>query len=198
MHAEAIGDRRVELQGFTRDALALLAAERPERAHVVQAIREFYQNDANVLGHRHGHLLEVLGLGFGAGLEDGGELGYAVDDLGHLLPEACSQRALADPSVFDNVVKESGHQGLMVHVHAGEDMGDGSGVGDVRVPRLAHLPLMGFLRIGEGPLHLCHGVVFEIGLEALGQHLERDDRLIRRSADRLDRTGPSAGAPFSR
>ena len=90
VHAEAIGDRRVELQGFTRDALALLAAERPERAHVVQAIREFYQNDANVLGHRHGHLLEVLGLGFGAGLEDGGELGDAVHDLGHFQPEACS------------------------------------------------------------------------------------------------------------
>ena len=69
-----------------------------ERAHVVQAVGQLDQHDANVVRHRDDHLAEILGLLFLAALErDLRDLGHAVNqlrDLGaevrlHLAPATC-------------------------------------------------------------------------------------------------------------
>ena len=62
-NAEAVRERRVDLDGLFRDALLLLARHVFERAHVVQAVRELDHDDADVLCHREEHLavrLELL------------------------------------------------------------------------------------------------------------------------------------------
>jgi len=61
-HAEAVGERRVEVASLERDAGALVRFEMLERPHVVQAIGELDDDDARVLGDREQQLAVVLDL----------------------------------------------------------------------------------------------------------------------------------------
>jgi hypothetical protein len=67
--AEAVRERRVDLERLLRLLDLLLLAEVLDRAEVVEAVGELDEDDANVLGHRHDHLAVVLGLRLLAGLE---------------------------------------------------------------------------------------------------------------------------------
>ena len=59
-----------------------------ERAHVVQAVRQFDQHDANVVHHGQHHLAQVFGLLLLArGEVDLADLGDAFDDVRDLFAE---------------------------------------------------------------------------------------------------------------
>ena len=124
----------------------------------MEPVRELHQNDANIPGHGHGHLLEVFRLGFGPGLKDGGELRDAVDQFGNVAPEGLGEGFLADAGVLDHVVQQGGHERLRIHAHARQDVGDRRGMGDVGMASFSHLPFVGSLRVVEGPLHFGHGL----------------------------------------
>ena len=62
-HADALGERRVDVHRLARDAQALVGAgDVMERAHVVQAVGELDQQHADVLRHRDDELAEILRL----------------------------------------------------------------------------------------------------------------------------------------
>ena len=87
-HAEAVRDRRVDIQRFARDPLAAFQRQRTERAHVVQPVRQFDDDDADVLDHRQEHLAIVLGLSVFGGIKvDLTELGDAIHAGGDFFAE---------------------------------------------------------------------------------------------------------------
>ncbi len=63
--AETLRDRRIDLERFPRDTPSFLEAQRAERAHVMETIRKFHEDDANVVGHRHQHALKITRLRLG-------------------------------------------------------------------------------------------------------------------------------------
>ncbi len=86
--AEAVRDRRVDVERLLRLLDLLLLRHRADRAHVVQAVGELDQDDPDVRGHRDHHLAVVLGLRLVArGERQPGELRDAVDERGDLLAE---------------------------------------------------------------------------------------------------------------
>ena len=95
--AEPVGERRVDLHRLLGDAELLVARHRAERAHVVQAVGQLDQDDADVVDHRQEHLAQVLGLLLCArgpawsdrlaGPGDLAELGDAVDQPGDAVAE---------------------------------------------------------------------------------------------------------------
>jgi hypothetical protein len=62
LHTEASGERRVDVHRLARDALLRLGLHVVERPHVVEAVAELDQQDAQVLRHRDHHLAEALRL----------------------------------------------------------------------------------------------------------------------------------------
>ncbi len=63
VHADAFGERRVDLHGLARGAAALVGIlDEAQRPHVVQPIRQLHQQDADVFRHREDELAEILGL----------------------------------------------------------------------------------------------------------------------------------------
>ena len=62
LHAHAARKRRIDVEGFLGDATARGRRHELERAHVVQAIGQLDQKDANVIGDRQQELAQVLGL----------------------------------------------------------------------------------------------------------------------------------------
>jgi hypothetical protein len=61
-HAEAMGDGGVDVHGLARDALLLDGRKEFQGAHVVEAVCELDQDDANVVDHGEKHFADVFGL----------------------------------------------------------------------------------------------------------------------------------------
>ena len=71
--------RKLSAWSSSRDFLLTFSREMIKRAHVVQAVGELDQHDADVVRHRDDHLAEILGLLFLAALKrDLRDLGHAV------------------------------------------------------------------------------------------------------------------------
>jgi hypothetical protein len=126
VHAQAQGNWRVNIQGLPGDATALFRTQHVQRAHVVQAVGELDQDNADILGHGKRHFLEVFGLRFGAGGKvDLGKLADTVNQFGNRIAELPGERLLANAGILNDVVQERGDQALRIHVHVGEDAGHG-------------------------------------------------------------------------
>ena len=80
--AQAVGQRRIYVQRFLGDAPALGFGQGIQRAHVVEAVGELDEDDADVLGHGHQHFAEAFGIEvFRYG--DAGPIGNRAGDNPH-------------------------------------------------------------------------------------------------------------------
>ena len=146
--AEAVRDRRVDLERLAGDRLLLGRRQARQRPHVVQAVGELDDDDADVLGHRHEHLAQVLDLRvFLRLVGDARELGDALDERGDLGAELRGDLFARDDGVLDDVVQERGGDRRPVHLQVGQDRGDRERVLDVGLARGAQLALVG--SVGE-------------------------------------------------
>ncbi len=138
---ESFGDRRVDLESLAGDRPAPRRRHGPDGAHVVHAVGELHQDDAQVAHHRQQHLAERLRLRLLAALElDPVELGDAVDQLGHVRAEPRRQLILGRRGVFDDVVQDRRHDGVGVQAQIREDGRGRHRVRDERFAREAFLP----------------------------------------------------------
>ena len=170
LDTEAVRERRVDLQGLGGDAPLLGFGEHAERAHVVQAVGELDQQHADVAGHRHEHLAEVLGLLLLSRAElEPVELREAVDDARDLLAELLLDRRERDVRVLHGVVEQRGLEGGGVQAQVRQDRGDRHGMFDEVLARLALLPLVRVLGEHERPLDLL-----QVGLRVVGANLLQD------------------------
>jgi hypothetical protein len=89
VHADAFGQRRINLHRLERHAAALFRLRHMmQGAHVVQPVRQLHQKHADVFRHRQHQLAEVLGLLGLVGLEfDARQLGHAVDQAADFVAE---------------------------------------------------------------------------------------------------------------
>ena len=131
MQPQAVGDGRVNFQGFGGDAAALFRRHRLHGVHVVQAVGQFDQDHPHILRHRQQHFAEVFRLRLVLRIQTQlVELGYAIDQHGHRLAERARSRLLVAGGVFHHVVQQRGDQGLRVKMPFGEDAGDRQRMGD--------------------------------------------------------------------
>ena len=145
VNAEAVRQRRVDIQGFPGDCYAAVFRLETEGAHVVQAVRQLDQHDADIPGHGKDHLAQ----GFGLGLLPVGkvqfiQLGDAVHQVGDFLaefrPDGFQRDAFA---VFHRIVQEAGRNRGRVDHEIRQDGRDKAGVRKIRLPGLADLPVVG-------------------------------------------------------
>ena len=107
VHAEPVRDRRVDVERLARDPPLLLDRQRGNRAHVVRAIGELHENDAQVLGHREQHLAEALGLRLGRAIElEVVDLADAVDEQRDVVAEPLLDLRQCAGRVLDDVVQQ--------------------------------------------------------------------------------------------
>jgi len=150
-HAEAVREGGVEVHRLLRDAPALLLGEIVERAHVVEAVRELDQDDADILRDREQELPVVLDLALLARLEgDVSDLRDAVHDRGDLLPELGRHIGDGDGCVLDHIVNEPAGDGARVEMQLGQDLGDFDAVMEIRRARGPLLPVVRALAELEG------------------------------------------------
>ena len=147
LDAEAVRERCVDVERLLRDAFLLLLRERRDRAHVVEAVGELDDEDADVLRHRDEHLAHRRGLLCFLRVEvDALELRDPVDDARDVGAEVVGEVVERDRGVLDRVVQQRGRDRHVVETEVGEHERDTDGVRDVRVAGAAHLVLVGVAR----------------------------------------------------
>ena len=162
-HAEAVGDRRVDVERLLRDAHAFVVGHVLQRAHVVQAIGELDEDDADVVDHRQQHLAEVLRLALlGRRERDGADLGHALDDVRDVLAELLADFLRRGERVLDHVVQQPGGNADRVEFHFGQDVGDFQRVHEVRLAGMADLSL-----VLQGRKYVGPAQQFEVGVRAV-------------------------------
>ena len=177
VHAQAIGDRHVDVERLARDAAALGRGHHRQRAHVVQAVGELDQDDAQVAHHRHHHLAEVLGLRLVGVLElHLGELADPVDQFRDLLTELRGQLLLGDPGVLDDVVQPRCDDAVDVEAHLREHVCDVERVADVGLAGLTELPGVCARAEQVGAMHDLELRPLEVGLERVAQVAQAEQR----------------------
>jgi hypothetical protein len=166
VHADALGQRGVDLQRLAGDALALLdVADVVEGLHVVQAVGQLHQQDPNVLGHGEDELAEVLGVLGVVGLQlDARQLGDAVDQPRDLLAEEMLDLLEGCLGILDRIVEQRRDDGGAVQLHLGQDAGDLEGMAEIGV---AGGPLLGAVGLHRKNIGAVEGVLIRAGVVGL-------------------------------
>ena len=179
LDAEAVRERRVDVERLLRGAALLPHRHRGDGAHVVQPVGELDDQDPPVLRHRDEHLAHRRGLlGFLGVERDAIQLGNAVDHRRHDRPELLGDVVEGERGVFDRVVQQRGGDGDVVEPEAGHDAGHGDRVVDVGLARLTGLVAVGLGGAVEGPQDqagVALGVTLLVGID------DRRDQRVRRS-----------------
>ena len=119
-----MGDGGVDLHCLERLLALLVGGLILHRAHIVRAVGDLDEDDADVLGHRHEHLAQIFHLLlFLARVVDTRELGDALDQIGDGGGEALGDVVVGRVGVLDAVVQEGGDDGFAVKMHGVGDEG---------------------------------------------------------------------------
>ena len=145
----------------------------------METVRQFDQDDADILGHGHEHLPQVLRLHLDLVLVviQLGQLGDAVHKMGHVRPKLLLQLGKGHSRILHHVVKEGCSDGLLIHLQVCQDNGNAEGMDDIGLPGAALLAGMLPVR------HLIglpdHGKVFRgmVTADSPDQVLIKDLRL---------------------
>ncbi len=144
LHAEAVRQRRVDVEGLLRRAALLPLGHHGQGAHVVQTVGQLDQQDPPVLGHGDEHLADGRRLLRLLRVElQPVELGHPVDHPGHTLAEGRADVVEGETRVLHGVVEQGGGDRLSVEAQLGHDGRDGDGMGDVGLARSAELAFVG-------------------------------------------------------
>ena len=184
--AQAVCQGRVDAHRLVGLEDAAVLRDGHERAHVVQAVGQLDDDDADVLGHGEEHLAQVERLLLGQARHgDVRELRHAVNQLGDLGPKELGELIERGIGVFDGVMEKARAQHVNVGVEVlRQDDGDFHRVVDVRLARLALLVAMVGARKLIGALNLLHLVGAQVGSGAFAQHGEVVQLPLRREGRR--------------
>src|SRR5256885_5492492 len=109
----------------------------------MQPIGELNNNDADIVYHRKQHLADGLGLAlFSGSVTDLRDLRQTVYEVGYLFSETLLDLFESGASVFYHIVKQTRSNADNIQSHLSEDIGDLKRVGQIWLPRFAHLPFV--------------------------------------------------------
>ena len=123
-HAQAVGERRVNVHGLARLEQAAIGGQRRQGTHVVQSVGELDDDHADVAAHREEHLAQVERLLAVHGIDvDVGELGHAVHKIGDSRAEERRDVRERGGGVLDRVVQQCRANYVADHLELGQDDG---------------------------------------------------------------------------
>ena len=132
LHTKTVCQRCVNLHGLQGFAALLCRGLVVHGAHIVHTVGNFDEDNADVLGHGHEHLAQVLHLlVFLAGVLHSCQLGNALDNVCHRNAEALGHILVDHVRVLDNIVQQRGHDGVFIQTHIHGYVRRGNAVGHI-------------------------------------------------------------------
>ena len=109
----------------------------------MQAIRQFDQNNPNILRHRQQHFAKVFGFGVLFGIKlDLINFANAIDQSGDIFTETKLQVFFCGRGIFNNIVEECRNNAAAVQAHLRENRGHGHRMKNIGFTTATALTLM--------------------------------------------------------
>ncbi len=132
---QTVRQRGVDPQSLLGLLDLLLPTQVAQRAHVVQTVGQFDEDDPDILGHRYDHLAEVLRLFLLHTAERHlTQLGDAVHQQGGLVAKLLAYAVDGDVRVLHHVMQQCGGDGERIKPELGADGRHAQGMMDVVLP----------------------------------------------------------------
>ena len=177
VHAQPIGERRVDVQRFTRLALRVRRLDVAPRPGVMHAVGELDDEYTHVTAHGDHHLADGLRLG-GIAVLHLRKLGDTVHEPGDGISEFGSTLGERVIGVLDRVVEQPGGHHDRPHAQVRENLRDGQRVDDVRLTGFAPLRAMLDDRTTIRTLENAHVLVRMVRLAHAQNRLKRVKRIF--------------------
>ncbi len=110
---DALRQGNIDIHGFPGDPATLFRGlDEMQRAHIVQAVRQFDDQDTDVLGHGQYQFAEIFCLFGTIRLQfQLRQLGHAIDQGGHFFAKGGADVFDGDIGIFNGVVQQTGDDG---------------------------------------------------------------------------------------
>jgi hypothetical protein len=92
-----------------------------------------------------------------------GQLADSIHQLRNLFVKEFNQLIFCGGGIFNDIMQNSGHKALVIHMHLGQDAGYSQWMKDVGLTGFARLAFMGFTAKLKGAAHLMDLIRFEVG-----------------------------------
>ena len=107
-HSKAVRDGRIDFESLAGDPLTAFRRQSAERPHVVQAVRQLDDDDADIVHHRQQHFSIVFRLAILGRIKvDLVELGDAIHARRDFFAEQLAELVGGNGGVFHNVVESN-------------------------------------------------------------------------------------------
>ena len=164
VHADAFGERSVDIHRLMRDSEPLfLALDEMQRSHIVEAVGQLDEQHADIIGHGEQEFAQIFRGPLVVGLRlDLRQLGHPVDQPGDFLAEQLGDFFRRGQRVLDRVVEQCGDNGLLVQLEIGHQAGDLDRMAEIGVaagPFLAAMPLHGKHIGAVDQIFICIGII---------------------------------------
>ena len=142
-----MGKRSIEVIGLSGNLHLLVGAHAAESTHVVQAVREFYQQSTDIIMKRVEHLLIVVNLARLACRVLFLLFGDHINKERHIIAKTCGNILYGVRSILYHIVQKSRDYGVCTQTEfLGNNLGDCHRMHDIRFARLAALLLVSLTR----------------------------------------------------
>ena len=148
VHAQAVGQGRVNIQGFLGNGDLPVRGLIFQRAHIVQPVRQLDQNHPDILAHGQDHFAKGLRLLLlPVRKVQLIQLRHAVHQAGHLVPKLILDRLQGHVfAVLHRIVQKRRGNGGGIHHQFCNDAGHINGVHKIGLPAFPGLARVGLLR----------------------------------------------------
>ena len=150
--AQARSERRVDFQRLFGHGLLPRLRKAGNRAHIMQPVGQLDENHPDILGHGEEHPAEILRLFFLFRFEfDLRQLGHAHNERADLFAEHFADIRFGARRILHDVVQKRRGDRAVIESEIEQNIRHRDRVNDIRLARLALLPVVHFLRIGKRP-----------------------------------------------
>ncbi len=153
-HAKPVCKGRIYLQCLSGHAFLFFRRRVVQSPHVVKPVRQFDQNDPDVLGHGHKHLSQALSLLFLPALKvHPRQFRYPVHKCCNFGAKSLADLPVALACILNDVMEKACSYCIRIQVHVGKDECHSYRMVEVRLPRLPHLSIVSLLCVGPRILY---------------------------------------------
>jgi len=143
---EPVRYRSENLHAFERGISLLLRRLEPDGAHIVQAVRQFDDDDADIVRHRDQHFTNVFGLLFLAGgIRNSSQFGQPVHKGSNFAAEFLFNLLKRNVGILHHIMQQGSHDRFRIHSQLRHNGCDRERMNDIRLAGLTELSGMFFL-----------------------------------------------------
>ena len=157
LHAQAVCNRRINLHGLQRLGALFFHLHVLHGAHIVQAVCQFNQNDADILRHRNQHLAQIFDLLLFLGIVQPAQSCDAIDQISDRFAELLLNLVIPKCGVLNAIMQQTCTNRIGIQSHLYNDFRNRDRMNNIWItifPLLSIVCLVGALICATNFIHI--------------------------------------------